>query len=420
MPRGKRVVLLGATGLRKREVAERLAHWTERDLGHRFRIIDFEKEYLTNRQKRRQPLPSFLAMSVAQQHDEWQKAWADLEQDGLTDEASENRILLVHASIVRGDYGVRCACQADRIATYAPETIVTLIDDVHNLWWQTEARAHGEYHRGRPTLEQLIMARRCEQLIGDVISLQTRPPARHLVLAALHPVSTLGNYIFTGSKLVYLSFPITRPREMQQQGDPRGVDAVNGFLERAYDVQRSSRGSVFVNPLSIDELQLGQAFSDEDCQTTVIEDGKEVEAVRFDLAERWNLDHLWERDDCLSPGPIPEENRNPLFKWQLEDALGLIRSDVGWRDFRLVMQADALAVFSPVMARGRLSRGVKAEIRAACAQMTPVYVYQDPALDTEGKFLEWFGTAGTMAADVAQQWVTPVNSLNELFQRITG
>ena len=217
MPRGKRVVLLGATGLRKREVAERLAHWTERDLGHRFRIIDFEKEYLTNRQKRRQPLPSFLAMSVAQQHDEWQKAWADLEQDGLTDEASENRILLVHASIVRGDYGVRCACQADRIATYAPETIVTLIDDVHNLWWQTEARAHGEYHRGRPTLEQLIMARRCEQLIGDVISLQTRPPARHLVLAALHPVSTLGNYIFTGSKLVYLSFPITRPREMQQQ-----------------------------------------------------------------------------------------------------------------------------------------------------------------------------------------------------------
>ncbi|MCK4374121.1 MAG: hypothetical protein KAX19_02295, partial [Candidatus Brocadiae bacterium] len=121
-------------------------------------------------------------MPVTQQYDIWAKAWHELEQDGLTDESEENRILLVHGSVVRGDYGVRCCCQVDRIASYGANPIVTLIDDVNSLWWQTEARAHGEYHRGRPTLEQLIMARRCEQLIGDMISLQAEPPARHLVL----------------------------------------------------------------------------------------------------------------------------------------------------------------------------------------------------------------------------------------------
>ncbi len=418
MPKGKRVLLLGATGLRKRQIAERLSDWTSRNLGHNFRIIDFEKEYLTNPDRRRQPLASFLAMPVTQQHDEWKRAWDELEQDILTDDADENRILLVHASLVRGDYGVRCACHVDRIASFGPDTTVTLIDDVHNLWWQTEARAHGEYHRGRPTLEQLIMARRCEQLIGDMISLQARPASRHLVLATLHPVSTLANYIFTGSKVVYLSFPITRPREMRQGGDSRGIDAVNHFVQTAYDAQRSSPQCVFVNPLSIDELQMEQAFSAEDCQTTITEGDEQVQAVRFNLSERWSLDQLWEQDDCLSPGPIREQDRKPLPKSQLEDALGLIRTDVGWRDFRLVMQADALAVFSPVMARDRLSRGVKAEIRAASAQATPVYVYQDPDLDPNEKFLEWLGTAGIMKVDVPQQWVTRVDSLDELFQRL--
>ncbi len=419
MSKGKRVLLLGPTGTQKHRVAERLSSWCQSNLGHAFRVFDFEKEYLTNPQRNRQPLASFLAMPVEQQHEKWKQAWNELEKEGVADDAEENRILLVHGSIVRGDYGVRCVCDISRLASFGADTIVTLIDDVYNLWWHTESRAHGEYHRGRPTLEQLIMARRTEQLFGDMIALQGKPRARHLVLALLHPIRTLAQYIFTAKRVVYLAFPITRPRKMlQQNGDRTGIEAVNAFLHRVYDEQRTSPSTVFVNPLSIDELQLSEAFADKDAQVVTKDGDDDVQGVHFDLARRWSLDNLWIQDELLSPGPILEKHRIPLMRQQLDDALGLMRTDVGWRDFRLVMQADALAVFCPVMARGRLSRGVLAEIRAACAQGKPSYVFQDPNFDPDGKFLEWLGTPGTMGADVAQQLITRVDSLDEMMERL--
>jgi hypothetical protein len=420
MAKHRRVVLLGTTGIEKRKIADRLSEWTGEQLSQDFRIVDFEKDYLTKPAKAGRPLSHFLAQPVREQYLSWLRAWDALVGDGWLERKDENVILNIHASIVRGNYGVRCVCDMHRLAAFAPDFVVTLIDDVHNEWWLTEHRAQGEFHKGRPTLEQLIMARRTEQLLGDMLTLQTGGHAKHLVLAASHPRRTLGSYLFTAKKVVYLSFPISRPREMLlEEGNPSGIGAVDGFLNEVYQYQAAHADIVFVNPLAIDELQLLEVLGDETASADA-EDGpnRTVKGVQFSLDRRWDMAAFWPPGESLSPGPLPEANRRPLVRSQVEEAAGLIRTDVGWRDFRLVMQADALAVFCPVMARDRLSRGVEAEIIAAISEAKPVYVYQDPKLDPNGKLLEWIGKPGTMASDQKQQWVVTVGSVTEMLERL--
>jgi len=419
MAKGLRVALLGTTGIEKHEIAKRLSEWTKGQLGQSFRIIDFEREYLTGAATGSRPLSHFLAQPVKEQYASWLQAWDSLTKDGCLDDAGDNVILCIHASIVRGNYGVRCVCDLHRLAQFNADVVVTLIDDVYSQWWWTEHRARGEFHRGRPTLEQLIMARRTEQLLGDMLCLQGTSQARHLVLAALHPKRTLGNYLFTAKKVVYLSFPITRPREMlSDEGDRGGIDAVNGFLKQVYDYQNAHADIVFVNPLAIDELQLLPALKDPAAKAEAEDGLNKVEGVTFDLSRRWDMSSFWPVEDGLSSGPLPEKDQRPLIRQQVEEAAGLIRTDVGWRDFRLVMQADALAVFNPVMARDRLSRGVEAEMLAATAEAKPVYVFQDPELDPNKKLLEWIGKPGSMSVDQKQQWIVQVVSVEEMLDRL--
>ena len=263
------------------------------------------------------------------------------------------------------------------------------------------------------------MARRTEQLLGDILSLQGPKHARHFVLAASHPRRTLGNYLFTAKRVVYLSFPISRPREMlSEDGDSRGVDAVNGFLKQVYDYQDSHPDIVFVNPLAIDELQLLPTLKDPSAKAEAEDGPKKVDGVRFDLAQRWDMSDFWPVAESLSPKPLPEEYQRPIIRQQVEEAAGLIRTDVGWRDFRMVMQADALAVFNPVMARDKLSRGVEAEMLAANTEAKPVYVFQNPEFDPNKKLLEWIGKPGIMAHDQKQQWIVLVDSVESMLERL--
>ncbi len=382
-------------------------------------IIDFEKDYLTNKSKGGYPLASYLAQPIREQQAKWRQAWDHLTKDWIRNEVSQNLILLLHGTIVRGNYGVRCACDLNRLKAFRANVVITLIDAVHNLWWRTESRAFGEYARGRPTLEQLIMARRTEQVLGDMIAFQEDYPIRHLVIAITHPTQILGRYIFTAKRVVYLAFPITRPEEMLEEENKReGIEAVNNFLKIIYKYQMECAETVFINPLAIDELPLLSSLKDKSATVIVKEQDKEIDDIKFDLAQAWDLNKFWDIKCSLSSGLPEDDPRKPFIKEEIENAAGLILTDVSWRDFRLVMQADVLVAFSPVMARDRLSRGVEAEILAAISESKPVYIYQDPQLDPEKKFIEWLGEPGTMSENIKQQWITTVDSLDELIERI--
>ena len=139
---------------------------------------------------------------------------------------------------------------------------------------------------------------------------------------------------------------------LSEDGDNTGVLAINEFLSDVYTYQDAQPNIAFVNPLGIDELPMLKALNDPSADTTVQDGPKQVKGVSFDLAGRWDTSPFWSREESLSPGPVPVENRRPFLRDQIEKASGLIRTDIGWRDFRLAMQAPAPNRLPPGMGKG--------------------------------------------------------------------
>ena len=311
---------------------------------------------------------------------------------------------------------MRCVCDLNKLASFRPTAIVTLIDDVYMQWWRTEARAFGESHRGRPTLEQLIMARRTEQLLGDMLAHHASGHPRHLVLAISHPIRTLASFIFTAKKVVYLSFPISAPRDLAAEGDRSGIDAINEFHASVYSAQMSSPDLAFVSPLGIDELPLLAAYEQQLAAQGLPTLKKK--GVCFGLNLRWNHDKIFPDVQTLQCPVSESERKRPLKQEEVEKASGLIWTDVSWRDTRLVMQADAVAVYCPIMRKSTISRGVLNEVESAYSGITPCYVYQDPRFGSSTLFDEWLGKPGTMGESVKQVWVTQVDSVEQMINKL--
>jgi len=151
------------------------------------------------------------------------------------------------------------------------------------------------------------------------------------------------------------------------------------------------------------------------------ENAKHAEFI-FDVKKlRWPIRDLWGSADILSdacPSSISIEREKSAAPVE-----GLIRSDVGWRDYRLVEQAYAVACFSPVVPRldgaWRVSRGVDAELQKAVSTNVPFYVFQDPKFDPNGKWLEIFGTPGSMGYNLDQLSIENKDSTEELFESIS-
>jgi hypothetical protein len=180
----KRVLLLGPTGVDKHAAIARLNARLKDTLGHQFKYIDFENDYLKPKLNVRH-WTVFLAQDIAQQANTWRQAWDELREnlDG------ENTILGLHATYISKPLGLRCPVQIPSICEdFNPTLIISLIDDVFQMWTRTEDRAAGEELKGRPDFEQLLVARRAETLLGDVILSHTGNSAARHVLCGLHPV----------------------------------------------------------------------------------------------------------------------------------------------------------------------------------------------------------------------------------------
>ncbi len=161
----KRILLLGPTGVDKAEAANRLAARMKASLGHELRYVDFENEYLKQHLNVKN-WTIFLAQDIAQQATTWRRGWEDFKKkiDGDT------TILGLHATYISGPLGLRSPVHLPSICDdFKPTLIISLIDDVYQMWSRTEARAAGQEIKGRPSFEQLLVARRAEQLLGDLI-----------------------------------------------------------------------------------------------------------------------------------------------------------------------------------------------------------------------------------------------------------
>jgi len=240
----------------------------------------------------------------------------------------------------------------------------------------------------------------------------------HLVLAVRHPCETLWNWLQSKDcRVVYLGFPISAPRDLDQIADPSGMDEINGFLRKAYQAQHDNPDLVLVCPLAIDELPLVECIPDSKDKEKGPSEKNESEAISFNREElQWDMNFVWPYSDSLSPGPPASERRTPIQLEQLDGAAGMIRTDVGWRDYRLVAQSDYLAVFNPKFKnRPDVSRSVLREIRYA---KCPVFYYQDPAHDPQNTLARHFSKPGTMGPEPKEQMIIPCDSVEAMFRSV--
>lgn len=407
------VLFFGPTGIDKRTILPHFANWCEAVKTRRCRTIDFETDYLTNRNKgARLKQHQFLDSSQLEQQEAWRRAWTSLCED--IERETRDVFVGLHGCVVRGHYGVRIVAEPSVVASFRPDCVVTLIDDIYEMWSRTEARAHVAY-KGRPTLEQLLLARRVELMVADQIaySHSVGVPIRQIMLSVKHPCETLANWVYALEdrlKIVYLSFPISAPRRLMAQVGNSGLQEINDFIRAAYDWQHERPDRVVLCPLGIDELPLANL---------VAKCGEE--AMNFDPdVRRWNLDTVWRPQERISPTSVPASIRTGFPLKQIEDARGMINTDVGWRDYRLVETANFLAVFNPrYRGAADIARSVRREIDYGTGKGIPAHVYQNPEYDFE-RFTDrvLFSEPGTMQASPQELRVLRHTSIQDIFYAI--
>lgn len=171
---------------------------------------------------------------------------------------------------------------------------------------------------------------------------------------------------------------------------------------------RANRKRAFVSPLAIDELPLVAKLP-----STESGDEREVE---FDYdRDRWSLADLWGEKNATILPPVEGEYKFPIA--QVKDAAGVIRTDVGWRDRRLVQQASSLAIVCPKPPNeNRITRGVKEEIEMAVPMGIICRYWQEPNWDPDDFLRSEFPAPGSMGGGQAQALFERKDTLEELIQ----
>jgi len=302
--------------------------------------------------------------------------------------------------------GLRCPIDLPKICDdFRPTLIITLIDDVPTMWRRTEERAKGRDNAGRPTVEQLLSSRRAEQILGDMIV--THSAGRdvpHVLCATGNTLAALANIIIFGADIVYLSFPISVPREMKRDKDDNSfIDIINEAHRLAAETMNSNRKRAFISPLAIDELPILEVAKTEPS-----------EVIAYDCSQsRWGLKELWGQHQ--EPVVAPPSGIFQFPKSQIDWASGNIKTDVGWRDRRLVRQSKSLAVICPKdLEENRITRGVDDEITTAMTAQIPFCYWQKPEWDPENFLGTRFQPAGSMGPGYVQMLFRRADSLPEL------
>jgi hypothetical protein len=398
------VLLLGPTGVDKGAAVARLNARLKGTLGHQFNYIDFENQFLKPKLNVKN-WTVFLAQDLIQQAGTWRQAWDALRQNL----DHENTILGLHATYVSGPLGLRCPVHIPSICDdFKPTLIISLIDDVFQMWTRTEARAGGQEIKGRPSFEQLLAARRAEMLLGDVILSHTgNSNARHILCATGNSLDALINLLVFNAKVTYLSFPISAPRELEAKGDTTFRDIINQAHRLAATEMSTRRTRSFISPLAIDELPI--VFKERAAPDGATE-------IEFDCEnERWNLANLWGDPQLVILPSLTGARKFPIA--QVSSASGTIWTDVGWRDRRLVLQSDSLAIVCPKPPNEeRITRGVMEEIQTAVPLGIMCNLWQKPEWDADNFVGKTFPAAGSMGIGQTQASVQKLDTLENLIR----
>jgi hypothetical protein len=102
---------------------------------------------------------------------------------------------------------------------------------------------------------------------------------------------------------------------------------------------------------------------------------------------------------------------------QVSSATGTIRTDVGWRDRRLVLQSESLAIVCPKPpGENRITRGVSEEIQTAVPLGIICNLWQKPEWDPKDFVGTTFPAPGSMGIGQTQASVQKMDTLEDLIR----
>lgn len=292
---GDLTLLLGSTGVDKSRAVRALREYAQSvgDVGP-IKYFDFERDYLV--EEFGGQMWQYLDARERYQRSEWKGACARLADRVSGQKLDERLIVGMHGVIVRDLYGARCPVHIPSVAALQPARIVTFIDDLHDVWTRTEARAAKAHWVGQPSLSQLLDARRMEMVVGDLLAahLSEGRLVPHRVLAVKHPARELYRMLTVPSeraRLIYLSFPITGPRTESERGGARAIEELNEMLQWALARLAERSEAAAIVPITVDELPVVRA-------QPLYPEEEPTFAVRPE--QRWDLRKLWPDDILLT------------------------------------------------------------------------------------------------------------------------
>jgi len=399
---GLRVVFTGHTGLKKRNVLERLAEHIfsqDNDWCERARLTN--PQVRKNREKELVGIygaedqlenDTFLKQAERDQQRLWRASFLDaMDSWRSADPKPHYAFLSLHLTYqIYSQFFSPLAWKipghehppdpqnvlVKYLREFKPHYIVTLIDDVHLV--QRRIRENKYDFR----LVELLRWRNVETLMTDILAQQVisevyrredseKYPFEHSpVVAIRHPRNMLFKFLSKPElPRIYASYPISEPRRIADDtGSKNSIDEINRFREFLHD-----RFTVF-DPVTIDErpmqLLLGQPDRNDEDKLTL-------------PADAW-----W-----------PTQGNNSLGGEGLIEIPDLLVSDVKEiateighesseidrqirsRDFRLIDQADCVVVYRPTYCKERWSMGTHSEMLYAQDTGKRVFVICDPDAD---------------------------------------
>lgn len=305
-----------------------------------------------------------------------QRTWEDACDEALAEvesgdgRAADHHFLGMHMPHYRKDRLFPVPSMR-RFRRYAPDVVVTLVDDVHTCYQRIRRRPRT---RSNFTLHDILVWRSLSVYEGDTIAAAMTDmlgrPVGNYEVAVKHPLSTFERLLFRPSiRRVYASFSISGVR-----GDAGKRGAIDAFRAKLH-----SRFCVF-DPLTIDDRLCQNRLEAMKAERGGGPVGPS-ETVVLTGAERWPLGEEFPTvGDVLDAG-----TGAPVFPVELpareiaeiaepkETEQGcdpsVIDNMIRERDLRMIDQASAVVAYRPNIA-GRVSRGVAHEA-AYASQVRP-------------------------------------------------
>ena len=386
-----RVIFTGHTGVCKSDVLRTLiTEVAERDFHtenlKRTDVKKFIASYSVEKEIEsilEGPITPFLEKFTQENRNTiWRAAFRKV-LEKVNNDSPSHALLEFHNLFLRNGNFFSCV-DWDLVMQFRPTIIITLIDDIYDVWqrvndrekklktdsyfelseilsWRTaeitaaETLAKNlfvnpETHSITPEILRELQSsqfRRLAQLLGKALP--------HFVFAVKHPISSLYQLLFRRDVLtLYTAFPITATRH-----DSKRVHEINSFRKVLHE-----NFTVF-DPVTIDELRF---------EKTKFDKGS------LELTQRWDICTEW-YTSIIQETSISE---NPFKNIAPRKLLTDIKAQLVARDIRLVCQSRCLCGYRPFYgAREYISSGMDAELRVANEEMKHVAVFHPKEDRTE-------------------------------------